>query len=261
MREKNKWKRFRKWLLEVNITVLIELLLLPNINYGIKKKYSYETNKDVLKEYNQYVQEYAEEFNNIESDLDVFARLIYDCWEENEYKPVKEEPFEYERLSMYKNKYGDCANMSDDLVAKLNEINPDYNARKLEVNLISDNKAFAEEMNLDENKYLIYLQDKKILPNHMITLVDVGDDIVILDPANTATGTLKDGKVIIFDDDLEMIETPIITYLYKGAKKFINQEKDIIKSYQGTTDIETLKDQYGPEAIEKSLKKIKRLNY
>ena len=75
------------------------------------------------------------------TDSQIFVKLIYDLWNniDGYGEPETVNEIGYFRLSIQNERVGVCRHFSDDIVAKLNEINPKYNARNV----------------------LVYLQDKE----------------------------------------------------------------------------------------------------
>lgn len=240
-------------LVGVSVSLAIFLVATPSIIAHYRKKMSEENNLDLLNSYNQYIQNYANQFDKDElEDLDIFVKIMYDSMKDgSKYKKVDEVPFGYERLFLYDNKFGDCANYSDDMTAKLNAINSDYHARNLYVNM--------QDGNLEEN--LIDPIDKFIRKyivnaNHCVTVVDIDDKVVVIDPTNYAIGTIKNGQIVMFSDDLSMKVSPIYTYFGRGMDDFFALGDTIIKSFHNKEEIDDLNNAYGEEAQGKSLEKM-----
>lgn len=128
---------------------------------------------DELEEYNQHIKEYAKEIQSLNlTDTQIFVKLMYDLWENIEgYKtPEKYDGFGIFRLAVEEEKVGVCRNFADDLVAKLNAINPDYNARNLTVYLSKKEYQFVD---IERNNLEIDNPDKKenlkdVLRNELI---------------------------------------------------------------------------------------------
>ncbi len=249
-KEKNR-EKVKGILIGINLTLVVGLATFPTLNANIKTKASQMYNSNLLDSYNKHLNDYAKEFDlNTMSDLDVFVKLMDDIQKEYTYKKMDDIPFGYERLFIYDNKFGDCSNMADDLAAKLNKLNSSYNARKIDVKMETDE-------NLCINAYDCFLEKHNIKPNHSVTLVDVGDSTILLDPANQVMGTLKDGRVVIFDSDIKMHLTPVYSYLKRGYNELFQVIGDINKSFKNEKTNELYKD-YGIESQTKAKLKIKK---
>lgn len=114
---------------------------------------------------------------------------------------------------------GVCRNMADDIVHKLNAINPDYNARMFIVKAESGNfdepdihknvepVIWAKGTRFDNTQIrsivsmanLVTANDDvfNVLGNHAVVAVDLKKDnlTLIIDPTNTCLGVFKDGEI------------------------------------------------------------------
>lgn len=251
MTKETKHAKAKGILIGINLSLIVGLATFPTINANIKTKASKMYNSNLLDRYNKHLNEYAKEFDlNKMEDIDVFVKAMEDIKKEYAYKRIEDIPFGYERLFLYDNHFGDCSNMADDLTAKLNKLNPSYNARNIDVKMETE-EAYCL------NAYDCFLEKNNIKPNHTVTLVEVDNKTILLDPANQLIGTIKDGKIIIFDSDVKMYLTPAYTYLKKGYKETISEIKDINKSYKNDSE-ESLKKQYGLDAQTKAKQKLKQ---
>ena len=106
---------------------------------NLQRQNSIEYSEEIEK-YNESIDAYVEKIRQLNlTDRQIFVKLMYDLWKEIDgYKtPEKYDVLGYHRLSVKFEKIGECRNFSDDLVAKLNAINPEYHARNLVVRLQS----------------------------------------------------------------------------------------------------------------------------
>ena len=251
MSKENKHAKAKGILIGINLTLIVGLATFPTLNANIKTKASKMYNSNLLDSYNKHLNDYAKEFDlNTMEDIDVFMKIMDDINKEYTYKKVEDIPYGYERLFIYDNHFGDCSNMADDMTAKLNKLNSSYNARNIDVKMETNEVTCI-------NAYDCFLEKNNLKPNHTVTLVDVGDKTLLLDPANQAIGTIKDGKIVMFDTDIKMHLTPVFTYLKKGYKDTFSVLNDINKSHK-EIDIETLKNQYGIESQIKAKQKLKK---
>ncbi|MBQ8131528.1 MAG: hypothetical protein IJ193_03465, partial [Bacilli bacterium] len=249
MTKESSHKKLKGFFIGVNLTIVMGLATFPTISANIREKSSYQNNVQLLDSYNKYLNDYAKDFDLKElEDIDVFVKIMDEIKRENTYKRMEDIPYGYERLFLYENHFGDCSNMADDMTAKLNKLNSMYNARNLDVKMET-----ADEISI--NFFDQFLNDHNIKANHSVTVVDIGEDSIVLDPTNQVIGTIKDGKIILFDSDLKMHLTPFSSYMKNGITDLVSIEKDIVKSYHND-HVKELQEKYGKDAQEKAKQKI-----
>ncbi len=91
------------------------------------KKYSEE-----IDEYNQSIEDYANYINSLNlTDLQIIMKVINDQWEMYKYGQDEDLITGYYRLSFQENGYGVCTSFADDFTAKMNAINPAYEAKNV----------------------------------------------------------------------------------------------------------------------------------
>lgn len=238
-----------------------------------------EKNKQIYEEeidnYEENLNEYISSLNlEGKTDLEIIMMLINDMWESIEgYKKPEIDAVGYERLDI-NNGFGVCRNMADDIAAKLNAINPKYNARKLvvESNFIDyefadvNIKVVPEEPNEEvlektENKESLVDQVMdQVIGNHMVILVDIPDKNItlVVDPTNVGIGILKNGRITMFnglESTYEIKETNNI--LFYGYLEYFKLLCDEFKSVIPQESIEELNKEYGIDAQNKALEKVK----
>lgn len=100
-----------------------------------------------IEEYDEYIQKYAKKIKNMNlTDTQIFVKVIYDMWKEIKgYAVPENEIIGYLRLTLGIEGIGVCRNFADDITAKLNAINPDYNARNLVV-YMKDNEYYLADI-------------------------------------------------------------------------------------------------------------------
>ena len=161
-----------------------------------------------------------------------------DMWENIDgYGEPKIDSVFFPRLDMTEGGVGVCRNMADDVTAKLNAINPEYNARNLTVyldseeltsegfsmadikrNILEDNETVVEENTEnqdgadnsegekeDKNELTEAQKEKlsKYVGNHLVTALDLKEEDVtlIIDSTNCNLGVFEDGKIYMFFND------------------------------------------------------------
>ena len=255
-------------------------LSLPVLNASTTKENEIKYEKEI-KNYDNKIKKYAEEVNELKlNDVQVFMKVIDDMW--NQIKGYKNPELDltgFLELDLAsEDGYGVCRNMASDVARKLNEINPDYNARTLVVNMGHDGqykladvkrKILEENETVDTDSSSRDVQNKMsdILGNHMITLVDVKSDnlIVVLDPTNPGIGIYQNGKIEMLNSvkgnelnfDTRKFTTFITSNGYKdGAESVI----DFADSYQESKlSHEQIEEKYGLDAQNQALKEVRKI--
>lgn len=255
-------------------------LSFPVLNASTTKENEIKYEKEI-KNYDNKIKKYAEEVNELKlNDVQVFMKVIDDMW--NQIKGYKNPELDltgFLELDLAsEDGYGVCRNMASDVARKLNEINPDYNARTLVVNMGHDGqykladvkrKILEENETVDTDSSSKDVQNKMsdILGNHVITLVDVKSDnlIVVLDPTNPGIGIYQNGKIEMLNSvkgnelnfDTRKFTTFITSNGYKdGAESVI----DLADSYQESKlSPEQIEEKYGLDAQNQALKEVRKI--
>lgn len=168
------------------------------------------------------------------TDLQTVMKVMDDMWENIDgYGEPKIDSVVFPRLDMTEGGVGVCRNMADDVTAKLNAINPEYNARNLTVYLdseeltsegfsmaniertiLQDNETVVDQDNEnqdqdgadnsegekeDKNELTEAQKEKlsKYVGNHLVTALDLKEEDVtlIIDSTNCNLGVFEDGKI------------------------------------------------------------------
>ena len=233
-----------------------------------------------IDEYNQQLDEYV---NSLDleglTDLEIFMLVMNDMWESIEgYGNPELDVHGYTRLDIKEGGVGVCRNIADDMTAKLNAINPEYNARNLIIhcefgNLISANieRHKTEEYIMEEELIASIAADETIPdkifgtmvgnPNHMVTLVDIpGKDItLVLDPTNALVGVFRNGQIIMFNDQEGIYDvTKFYSYLYYGDEDTLDLTMYQLRSFNCDETIEELEEQYGLDAQNEALENVRQ---
>ena len=263
--------------------------------FVIKEKYKNNLieNAQLIQEYDESIQEYAYTVQQLEldNDLEVVMKVMYDMWNNMQYGTPTKDVTYFGRLAFAgEEKVGVCRNMADDFSARMNAINPDYNARNLVVYmdpdyysedslanikrniLSSENETFVEDSNNTENSddtnetidtVIEKLNLKKHFGNHVVSIFDpIGKDYtLVVDVTNPSIGIISNGQIFMFST----IEGKGLTY--KPIGQFIGvQNYDIndikskfIKSFVSfTTESELLEitNEWNTEKQNETLKYI-----
>lgn len=161
----------------------------------------------------------------------------------------------YWRLEFNEFGQGDCKCYADDFVAKINEINPEYNARSIAVYCINSEQEYEvllEDFLLDNSTAI----NGKRFGNHAVVALDIkeGNYTLVVDPTfNIIVGILKCGKIFRFEHE--------IVYDYKmitGAAYTQEDYETMVKNIKNTFRLDDitwweLMKIYGDEAVEDAL--------
>lgn len=228
-----------------------------------------------LENYNKKIETYASEVKSMNlTDIQTFMKVMSDMWKEIDgYATPENDIMGFLRLTLDGEGKGVCRHFADDVTAKLNEINPEYNARNItvymsenEYNLANIDRTILEtnETVAEKNSEESLVQEEntidftKYAGNHMVTVVDVPDQNVslVLDPTNPGIGVFKDGKVYMFSTpDGKGIETKSLgQFVLNGAEEFFDLNKTKLESFLvSDKTLEELKNIYGTEAQNEAL--------
>ncbi len=250
-------------------------------NNGIKYKSETE-------DYNKKMKEYCDKIKKMDlSDLELFIKLIQDLWKNIDgYSIGKDDFLGYERVYLDMSKKGCCRHFADDFTAKLNYINPKYNARNVMVNLEKSREVFniptefklvpndsnkstnkvddndeEDFQNIDneiKEKIEKEIKNKNNYGNHVVCAVDIPHENITLmiDPTNSIIGYFKGKKIITYGND-----KPVFTYTKKDniiySKSFAELLKNRIKmslnKFKSSDEIDEL---FGINAQLKAYEKV-----
>ena len=249
-----------------------------------------------IERYNENISKYAEEVKKMHlSDLQIIMKVMDDMWSNIQgYGMPQKDIIGYLELDLAtKDGYGVCRNMASDMAKKLNQINPNYNARTMNAtiveegnyhladiefksvefneNLEEDNRGLNQTLNGNirqekERSILEWIGEtmaegvKNITGNHMVTLIDIPEEDIILvaDPTNPSIGLYKNGKIKMFNSDKEYVTNEGSTMLFNGYEG-IKTVEDFIDSFTNDSSYEKLKEKYGLEQQNKALEYVRNL--
>lgn len=240
-----------------------------------KKENAIEYAKEI-EEYNSKINAYAEEVNSMNlNDTQIFMKVMNDMWNSIDgYATADNEAWGYLRLTLDSEGVGVCRNFADDVTAKLNAINPEYNARNVIVymesgeyhlanikrNVIERNETVAEENSENTEEKV---DGTQYFGNHMVTAVDVPDKNItlILDPTNPGIGVFKDGQIHMFStDDGKGLEMKPVGQFFQGLDSLLDMELTSLKSFLPCKySLEELEELYGRDAQNQALEYLAAL--
>lgn len=236
-----------------------------------------------IKDYDEEIKTYAEHINSMNlSDLEIIMKVMNDMWNSIDgYKtPDMYDAIGYPRLALYMDGYGVCRNMADDFTARMNAINPNYEACNLNVylkeaeinnirrttlvnyNSIADNSE--QEENIDYKSEII----SNLTGNHMVSCIKLKEDdvLLIVDPTNPSIGVLKNGEITMLSNQMmKGIKIKPVGNLMLGSDNRKEYLKKLTESLFTSGDINTLKEKYGitsqNETLEEIIKKYSANHY
>ena len=257
-------------------------LLLPTASQAVTETIrfrDYIIHYREINEYNKKIEEYAKNINGMNlTDTQLFVKLIYDLWKQIKgYAEPKEEILGYLRLSLDKEGIGVCRNFADDLTAKLNLINPNYNARNVAVymedanyELVEIERKILEIHDHGEETFFQRVENNiqngmsHIFGNHEVVAVDILDKNItlILDPTNPSIGVLINGKIHMFsvldgNGFKVKVAGQLLSNDIEGNLKMLKSEINSFLPNEYT--LEELQKEYGIDALNRALEYIKRL--
>ncbi len=227
-----------------------------------------------IKDYDEEIKTYAEHINSMNlSDLEIIMKVMNDMWNSIDgYKtPDMYDAIGYPRLALYMDGYGVCRNMADDFTARMNAINPNYEACNLNVylkeaeinnirrttlvnyNSIADNSE--QEENIDYKSEII----SNLTGNHMVSCIKLKEDdvLLIVDPTNPSIGVLKNGEITMLSNQMmKGIKIKPIGNLMLGSDNRKEYLKKLTESLFTAGDINTLKEKYGITSQNETLEEI-----
>ena len=227
-----------------------------------------------IKDYDEEIKTYAEHINSMNlSDLEIIMKVMNDMWNSIDgYKtPDMYDAIGYPRLALYMDGYGVCRNMADDFTARMNAINPNYEACNLNVylkeaeinnirrttlvnyNSIADNSE--QEENIDYKTEII----SNLTGNHMVSCIKLKEDdvLLIVDPTNPSIGVLKNGEITMLSNQMmKGIKIKPVGNLMLGSDNRKEYLKKLTESLFTAGDINTLKEKYGITSQNETLEEI-----
>lgn len=209
-----------------NILPLVSsfMLVLGTFSFVVQKITNYNEFKfkDELAEYNLNNDNYAKKVNSLNlNDLQIIMKVMDDIWTNMDgYGEPNKDKIGLWRLDMNeKEAVGVCRNIADDFTAKINAINPEYNARNLMVYIdekyYDDNsysniqRNYAESYKQNDNNQNSKIENilsenlTNVIGNHMVTVLDIpGKNItLVVDTTNASIGVYKNGTIKILSND------------------------------------------------------------
>ncbi len=250
-----------------------EVLFLPKAG---KTEIPTEYQEDLI-EYDQNLAEYAKYINSLNlSEMETIMKVMDDEWKDIKgYGEPSIDPLGFQRLVFKdENGVGVCRNLADDMTAKLNAINPDFEATNVYIYASLDEPMRMADINRvdlshhdnsgnekqEKNKLAKF--HEFFWGNHMVTLVKIKSDnaILIIDPTNPSINVLDDSQIRMLSDNekanynVRLITSSLFNYSFEVLGKDLN-------SYVSNDDMDYLEKTYGIDAQNKILNELNEKNY
>lgn len=252
-------------------------LFSKNKKYNLKhecnylKKRNEDKHKRELEEYNKEIKNYADYIRKLKlTDLEIAIKLIYDMWQKIDgyMKNLPKDSLDYEginRLYLYKYNYGVCRHFVDDMVHRLNEINPKYNARMVTLEFNGTNAAYTLPI-----KRKFYFDDEKpeknkdiinAVGNHSVCLMDLSNGVTLMiDPTNLNIGYIKNKNINYFDSKTKYKINKLGSFILDGNKLSKTLKNNLELPFRSLMTYECLNERYGHLMQEDALNHIKYID-
>lgn len=265
------------------LSTLIMMTGIVSINTFKLKTESTKLKNDNSTIYSEEISEYDDDINDYASyvrnlglnDLQIIMKVINDTWNEIDgYGRAENLIYGYYRLSFQEESKGVCTSFADDFTAKINAINPLYNARNLIVYLDPNEAQGIRLVNRQRDMVETSGENEStsheeiwpyILGNHMVSLIDIpGQDITLMiDPTNLYIGCLKGGKIYILNKmyDRDNLITKRLWFDYITSEdKLVTYIKEYFEDfYNGDLDVDRMYEEYGYDAQQEALDYVRSL--
>ena len=264
------------------LSAVLAALIIVNVFYDDFVRFSYKrTFKDNTKKYeqeidlyNEFLKEYAKYIKSLElSETEMIIKVIKDIWTDIDgYGKCNDLILGYERLAFQEEGKGVCSSFADDFTARINAINPEYDAKNIivymndleqgkKIEVIDFERNVIElSTNVDED----ILKKQKKFGNHMVSVMELKDKnlYLVVDPTNLLIGILRDGEIKILNTNDE----EIMDYRFDSSTYLsLESKKELKEDYEDTFEEPTITEKeidelYGFDAQEEAYEKINEVD-
>lgn len=263
------------FLLVATPTVFVSKLKSSYINYIEQNSTIYS---EQLKENDEYIKNYSDEVKKLNlSDLEIIMKVMKDIWAEIDgYGVAKDLPIGYYRLAFQEEDRGVCTSFADDFTARMNAINPEYNARNIivycdvyetkglqicdiETNVIESPSDNSDSVFGAIEAYII----TNLVGNHMVSLIDIpnSDLTLMVDSTNLFIGIFRNGKIHVLNNNNDkLLDYKFISNYACSEDDFSDYCSDYFSEFGiSNQSIDELNLQYGYEAQKSALEYVKKI--
>lgn len=231
-----------------------------------------------LTDYNKKIGEYADYINSLNlNDLQIIMKVIDDTWNDVDgYGDAKLDIYGLYRLDYLESKgVGVCRNFADDFTAKMNAINPEYDARNIVVYMDQSEYTTDSIAEIDihlSSSYSVpedesFLDISSVTGNHMVSILKPknSDYYIVVDSTNPSIGIITDGKIHMFStiDGKGLTYKSVGEFLLGVGDDYSCINKKIFSSIFdkiSDNDIDKLNMKYGVDAQNEALEYVRSLN-
>lgn len=262
-------------LVKSGAAILAGAIIINNaVNIFAKKYYCKQVKENSIRyeqeieDYNQYVQDYADYINSLNlSDTEIIMKLMHDIWNEVGYAESDNLIQGYYRLSFQEEGKGVCTSFADDFTAKMNAINPEYDAKNIivyaddaVVQIVDIERTVLEKIEEDEETK----KNQEKYGNHMVSVIEIPNDnlYLIVDVTKLLIGVLKDGKIKILNTkDEDFMEYKVnVSRIYSLESNSVLKEEYRDTFNEPTISFEELEEKYGFEAQKEALESVEKID-
>lgn len=264
------------------LATILAAVLVVNVLYDDLVRHSYKKEvKNNTKKYeqeidlyNEFLKEYAQYIKSLElSETEMIIKVIKDIWSDIDgYGKCNDLILGYERLAFQEEGKGVCTSFADDFTARINAINPEYDAKNIivymneleqgkKMEIIDFERTILEESsNVDED----ILKKQKKFGNHMVSVLKLKDKnlYLVVDPTNLLIGVLRDGEIQILNtNDEEIMDYMFDSSTYLSLESMKELKADYKDTFEDPTITEKEIDElYGFDAQEEALDKVNEVD-
>ena len=251
-----------------------------------------------IEDYNKYNEEYAAQFKEQDlTELQLIMKVMDDMWSRMKgYGEPEINAYGFYELDTGRDDgVGVCRNIASDFAKKMNEINPDFNARTIYVTMdplysysVDDNYTEPIHEGLVDGMDIVYVVDTEhedvsentevtedgissnvhvnITGNHEIVFLTIDDMIIAVDPTNLMIGQYVDGEILFFNDTssgnpVKFDGKEAFTAYMQMFTEKTGVFQDYMNSYNKDTkySFDELKEMMGTKAQEEALRYVRDL--
>lgn len=264
-------KLFRKPLLQGGLLIVstfLMLLLQFQTFTTMMVKENEKEYAECIDEYNKEINQYASYMKGLNlSDFEIALKVMSDMWANIDgYKtPTDFDEMGVFRLSLYENGFGVCRNMADDYTARMNAINPEFDAKNLVV-YIDSAEINDIKRNILQEEETVFVADNtnkrgKMFGNHLVSCIRLKEEgiTLIVDPTNPSIGIFKNGKIYMLSKTKMGIKLPKLNQSIYDYSYQIGSLKEILQSFLVNGSYEEYMEKYGIASQNEILKDIQKL--
>ena len=290
------WATKRVLMNIIGFSLLASPFAIPYVSYLMidENKVAYASQ---IEDYNKYNEEYAAQFEGKDlTELEIIMKVMDDMWSRMKgYGEPEINAYGFYELDTGRDDgVGVCRNIASDFAKKMNEINPNFNARTIYVTMdpmysysVDENYTEPIHEGLVDGMDIVYVVDTEhedvsentevtedgissnvhvnITGNHEIVFLTIDDMIIAVDPTNLMIGQYVDGEIVFFNDTssgnpVKFDGKEAFTAYMQMFTEKTGVFQDYMKSYNNTKySFDELKEMMGTKAQEKALESARRI--